>query len=222
VSHELRGPLSNIRVYSELMLAGLGDDQTELREYLNVIAREADRLEQLVTEFLDLSRLESGRLRPKKTEFSLGELLARVVSGVQFQADASRVTIVTDISTDLGPCVADETLIEMAIRNLVGNAVKFSRANGKVQLRVTEESDWFRLTVEDEGVGIPASAIPKLFSRFYQVSAEENGTLRGTGLGLALTKQAISAHGGSIEVESKPGQGSVFTVTLPKVPSSPV
>jgi signal transduction histidine kinase len=220
VSHELRGPLANIKVYSELILGGLADDQAELREHLSVISREADRLEQLVTEFLDLSRLESGRLRPKKTELSLGEVLDRVVSALRFQAAAAQVTITTDIPTDLAPYVADETLIGMAIRNLVANAVKFSRANGTVHVRVTEDADWFSLTVKDQGVGIPESAIPKLFSRFFQVPAEHNGTLRGTGLGLALTKQAISVHGGSIEVQSTLGQGSVFTVTLPKVPPS--
>jgi PAS domain S-box-containing protein len=216
VSHELRTPLSSIKAYTELLLMGAEADDLALRqEWLAVIDREADRLASLVNNLLELSRLESEYLELKRTPLKLDAMVSDVVSTLSVQAEGRKVHIEQVVQPDLPPLLAEEGLIRSVIRNLVSNAIKFSHDGGRVRISVGQDGENITLSVQDEGIGIPEEAMPLLFTKFYRVQSEETAEMQGTGLGLALAKEAVLAHGGRIEVQSKRGEGSVFRVTIP-------
>lgn len=217
VSHELRTPLASIKAYTELLLDGAERaDTTTRRAWLEVIARESDRLTALITDLLDLSRLESGRYQLLRTPVSLAQTVADVLSSLQIQIQQRQVTVAVQVPHDLPEFMADSNLISIIVKNLVSNAVKFSHEGEHVQIVAWTENDSICLSVIDNGVGIPQEAIPQLFTTFYRVQMADAAGVQGTGLGLALVREAVLAHGGHIEVESKLGQGSRFTVSIPR------
>jgi len=138
-----------------------------------------------------------------------------VVSLLSVQARNKGVDIKVDIPSDLSATLADEELMVILIRNLLSNAVKFSYEGGRVEVRAWEQDSQLILSVSDQGIGIPAEDLPHLFEKFYRVRSATESEIKGTGLGLALAKEAAEAHGGRIEVESQVGVGSCFTVILP-------
>ncbi len=217
VSHELRTPLSSIKAYAELLLLGADKGNVEMRqEWLSVIDREADRLTSFVDNLLDLSRLESERVELTREPLHLGELVADELVALRVQAKQRDIGIELDVQPGLPPLVAEEGLIRSVVRNLIGNAIKFSHDGGRVRISVCEQDGNLTLSVEDEGIGIPQDAIPQLFTKFFRVPSSTGAQTRGTGLGLALAKEAVVAHGGHIKVESDLGKGSRFTVSFPK------
>lgn len=217
VSHELRAPLSSIKAYTELLLSHVeGDGEAQRREWLSVIDRETDRLTALINDFLNLSRLESGHFELTKNSLQLGEVIADIVASLQVQAQQRDITIELDVQPDLPGLEADDNLIRIAIRNLVSNAIKFSYDGGHIRIRVWEEGKDVKFYVQDEGIGIAQEAIPYLFTKFFRVPSAAAADAQGTGLGLALAKEAVLAHAGRVEVESTPGKGSRFTVTIPR------
>jgi len=221
VSHELRSPLASIKVYTELLLNTLGDsDVASRRAWLSVIERETDRLTALINDFLDLSRLESGRFALTKVPIHLERVIADVVDLLRVQAERRDIQIQVDVQPGLPQLWADKDLIASVVRNLLSNAIKFNREGGQVRITVQESDGDFQLCVEDEGIGIPQDAIPQLFTKFFRVPSAAAAGVQGTGLGLALTHEAVAAHGGRIQVESTLGKGSRFTVFLPR--ASPV
>jgi PAS domain S-box-containing protein len=216
VSHELRTPLSSIKAYTELLLMGAEDGSLELREkWLTVIDREADRLGSLVNNLLELARLESEYLELKRVPLSLDAVVSDVVSAMHVQAERRNVHIEQVVQPDLPPLLAEEGLIRSAVRNLLSNAIKFSHDGGRVQVSVGTDGDNLILSVQDEGIGIPEEALPQLFTKFYRVQSTQTAAMQGTGLGLALAKEAVVAHGGRIEVQSRLGEGAIFTVVIP-------
>jgi PAS domain S-box-containing protein len=216
VSHELRTPLSSIKAYTELLLLGAEADNLELRQdWLSVIDREADRLASLVNNLLELSRLESEYLELTKVPVELDAVVSDVVSTLSVQAEKRNVRIEQVVQANLPALMAEEGLIRSAIRNLISNAIKFSHDGDWVRVSVAHDGKNITLSVQDEGIGIPEEAIPHLFTKFYRVQSPETAGRQGTGLGLALAKEAVVAHGGRIEVQSTLGEGSVFTVTIP-------
>lgn len=216
VSHEFRAPLASIKAYTELLLDELDDgDRATRHHFLTVIDEETDRLTALINDFLDLSRLESGRFELMKRPLNLGRVVNHVVSLLSVQARNKGVDIKVDIPSDLSATLADEELMVILIRNLLSNAVKFSYEGGRVEVRAWEQDSQLILSVSDQGIGIPAEDLPHLFEKFYRVRSATESEIKGTGLGLALAKEAAEAHGGRIEVESQVGVGSCFTVILP-------
>jgi len=216
VSHELRTPLSSIKAYTELLLMGAEEDSLELREkWLSVIDREADRLGSLVNNLLELSRLESEYLELKRVPLKLDVVVSDIVSTMHVQAERRDVHIEQVVQPDLPPLLAEEGLIRSVMRNLLSNAIKFSRDGGRVWVSLGTDGENLVLSVQDEGIGIPEEAIPQLFTKFYRVQSAQTAEMQGTGLGLALAKEAVVAHGGRIEVQSKLGEGTVFTVIIP-------
>jgi len=223
VSHEFRAPLASIKAYTELLLEELDEGDTATRHhFLTVIDEETDRLTALINDFLDLSRLESGRFELRKRRLNLGKVVVRAVSLLSVQTRNKGIDIKVDIPSNISPVLADEELMVTLIRNLLSNAVKFSYEGGEVEVKAWEEDGQLILSVSDQGIGMLPEDLPHLFEKFHRLRLATESGIEGTGLGLTLVKEAAEAHGGRIEVESKVGVGSRFTVTLPIVPSAQV
>ncbi len=216
VSHELRTPLASIKAYAELLLDNIeGDDRTLRDQFLHVIDQETDRLSQLISDLLNLSRMEAGRFEVRRVPLDVSEVLSDVLSLLEMQRRGREVTIHKEVPPDLPSLTADREMILLVLRNLLANAIKFSHRGGKVLVALQATPEHLSIRVTDHGIGIPQEAIPHLFQKFYRTSTASEAGVEGTGLGLVLTKQAVVAHGGSIEVQSELGVGSTFTVHLP-------
>lgn len=216
VSHELRAPLASIKAYTELLLDELEGDDRELRQrFLTVIDRETDRLTGLIGDLLDLSRLEAGQFDMRKEPLHIEAVVDDILGLFDIQAQERRISLHADIQPDLPLVVADRELLNMLIKNLVGNAIKFSHEEGRVDVVVREEDARLILSVIDRGMGIPPDDLPHIFEKFYRVWSTTESGIKGVGLGLVLAKEAAEAHGGMIEVESELNVGSRFIVTLP-------
>jgi PAS domain S-box-containing protein len=223
VSHEFRAPLASIKAYTELLLDELDEgDRDVRRHFLTVIEGEAGRLTALVTDFLDLSRLESGRFELRKRPLDLGKIVDRGLSLLGAQTRDKGMDTIVDVPPDLPALLADEELMGILVRNLLSNAIKFSHRGGEVEVKARAEGGQLVLSVSDQGIGIASEDMPHLFEKFYRVRSATESGIEGTGLGLALVKEAAEAHGGRIEVESQAGVGSRFTVILPLAPPDPV
>jgi len=215
--HELRTPLTSIIGYAKLMLEHKLEPATE-RRFLETIHREATRLSGLINDFLDLVRLESGRVKITKKPVQIRQLLEECIAIMRPQAEPRKIKI--KLSTPPGPFYipADEDRLRRVILNLLSNAIKFNRDEGLVEVKAELVGKELRISVSDTGIGILPEELPHIFEKFYRGRAEEE--VSGSGLGLSIAKQIVEAHGGRIWVESTPGQGSTFTFTLPVESSS--
>lgn len=216
VSHEFRTPLAIIKAYTELLMEDdQGGDAASRQEYLAIIDAETNRLAAMVGQLLDLARLEADRGVIAMAPLGLGETVDEVAKLLQPQADARNIAVDICVPRDLPAVSANKELLTTLVRNLLDNAVKFSREGGKVEVVASRERDAIVLHVVDQGIGISEEDLPHLFEKFHRGSTAKEAGIRGTGLGLVLTKQAVEAHGGMIRVESKRGHGTRITVTLP-------
>jgi len=216
VSHEFRAPLATIKAYAQLLLANKDRDDPDLRhEFLTHIRQECDRLADMVSDFLDLSRLEAGHFEEEWERLPTSELIQEVASSLGVQADEKGVSLSIRVPVDLPHIVADRRLLTMIFRNLVGNAIKFSRDGGVVDVLARQEADCLVFDIVDQGIGIASHDLPHVFDKFYRMQSARDAGVGGTGLGLTLAKAAAEAHGGTITVESELGVGSRFTVNLP-------
>jgi signal transduction histidine kinase len=211
--HELRTPLASIGTATYLLLRP-EMSQEQRQSMIHNIYNETLRLNTLASSFLDLARLESGRVRFSLTSFELPPMLKECLEIMQSKADESHVTLVLDLPSDLPEVEADRDKIKQVVLNLVSNAIKYNCLNGTVTISAGQDENEWRVAVADTGSGIPVKALPHLFQKFYRVEASE-GKVSGTGLGLSICKQIVSGHGGSIEVKSKYGKGSTFTIHIP-------
>lgn len=212
--HELRTPLASISTATFLLLRPeMSRDQRE--QMIRNIHDETQRLNTLTSSFLDLARLESGRVQYLLTRFDLFPLLEECRQIMQAKAEEGSITVEINIPADFPLVQADRDKFKQVVLNLLSNSIKYNRPNGSVILKVlTGELDW-TLSIRDTGMGIPEKARPHLFQKFYRVRASEN-KVTGTGLGLSICKQIVSGHGGSIELESKLGVGTTFIIHMPK------
>lgn len=212
ISHELRTPLSSLLGFTELLLEGEHDPE-EINEFLKTIYDESRRMKELLDEFLDLQRLDSGRVEVKPAPLDFRETVKYIVSS--FKGYASGVEINVDLPSSMKNILADKSKIEQIMRNFVSNAIKYSPNGGEVKISARADGDKLVICVSDQGLGIPKESIPKLFTDFYRVEKESHFSIKGTGLGLSITKQLIEAHGGKAWVESELGKGSQFYFTMP-------
>ena len=217
VSHELKAPLSSIQGFVENMLDGMtGELQGKQQEYLRRVRENTERLTRMITNLLDLSRIESGTQRVDRVAWRLFDLVEEVVR--QFDPIAKRKGLVLELNS-LDPALrilADHDKFIQIITNLLDNAIKFTPAGGKVTVSLGRaDADHASLTIKDSGEGIPPEAMANLFEPFYQASQGPGIRARGLGLGLSIVKTLIEIHGGSISVTSEPGQGSEFRIVLP-------
>ncbi len=214
VSHELRSPLSVIKSYVETLLDQVdpGDYQTQ-REFLNVVNSETDRLTALVSDLLDISRIEAGRFEIELSPVPLSEII-RIVSR-DIENKSSIHEIIVDIPPVLPDLSADKDKLVQVFLNLLDNAIKFSPDGGKIFFKARVKGEMVKCDISDQGIGIARENISRLFEKFHRVDNSDIYEISGTGLGLSIVKHIIEAHGGKISVRSKSGKGSTFTVTLP-------
>jgi len=216
VSHELRTPLTAIRGYAETLLDGAIDDQENNVKFLEKIRANAIRLNNIASDLLVLSELESGRLAGDPEPVDVREAVEAAMRTAESEARVLGVTLHT------GELASAEVMgyrirLEQALLNLISNGVKFNRPGGQVAVAVRRESGNVIITVEDTGIGIPSEDLPRIFERFYRVDKTRSREVGGTGLGLSIVKHAVERMNGTVEVESQLGKGSRFTVTLPAV-----
>jgi two-component system, OmpR family, phosphate regulon sensor histidine kinase PhoR len=214
VSHELRTPVTAIRSAAETLQTGRPEDPAMLDMFLGIIERNAARLQDLVEDVLDLSRIESRELNLHFESLELGTLFGQVLSLFRERADRKGIELVNE---GAGTRVrGDRRALEHVLTNLVDNAVKYCGKGAHVRLIAAELGEQVMLSVADDGPGIESRHLPRIFERFYRVDAGRSRELGGTGLGLSIVKHLVEAQGGSVQVDSRPGQGTTFSFTLKK------
>jgi two-component system sensor histidine kinase/response regulator len=223
ISHELRTPLTAIKGFVMMLFhhdKSISDEKRMI--YLNVLNEETDRLTRLITELLDISRIESGRIEFKWESLSIPDRVDRVFGKLSVHAKGARLT--KDFSSDFPQVIADSDKLEQVLMNLVVNAVRFSPPGGIIAVRGRPARDGVTLEVTDQGMGIPFNEQEKIFEKFYRLDNDVNRKNPGTGLGLPICRALINLHGGKVWVESEQGQGSRFLISLPlnldKLPTS--
>ncbi|MDZ7372606.1 MAG: cell wall metabolism sensor histidine kinase WalK [candidate division KSB1 bacterium] len=216
VAHELRSPLTSIRGFSELLLHA-DADREQIQQYAAVIHEETVRLTELVNKFLDISRLESGRLEPRWEPVDLAEVVTTVLANHSTLAEAKEIQVHWEHRDNLPRIEGDKQMLTQVVLNLYSNAVKYSPPGRQIWLDVRRQGREMVLTVQDEGVGIPKKDLPHIFRKFYRgsnVSLAEDGS-QGSGLGLALVARIVELHRGRILVRSSEGKGTIFRIYFP-------
>ncbi|MDZ7290248.1 MAG: hybrid sensor histidine kinase/response regulator [candidate division KSB1 bacterium] len=217
VSHQLRSPLVAVLQYFETILAGAAGEIPEKPK--GMIARAGNRLQgllQLINDWLDMARISSGQIVEKLRPVSLRKILKKLMDDLQPLVQSY------DVSLEFGPCSendfvqGDEETLEQVFSNLITNAIKYNKPKGRVIIAIEENENFIAAKVQDTGIGIASEHLPFIFDQFYRVRKSADHTIKGTGLGLTIAKKIVEAHGGSVQVSSQVGQGSIFTVLLPR------
>jgi len=215
VAHELRSPLNTIRGFSDLIGKGLEEDET--KEFASIITSEADRLNAVITKFLDINRIEAGRTDMRKVPFRIHETVLNVVKVNMPLAEEKNMTVEMEIPNATTPIIGDPDLIGQVFLNLFTNAIKYSEPNKTIRVEVLEGAIEMRVSVSDQGYGISESAKEKLFTKFFRATDDERVRQHvGTGLGLAFIKEIVEKHNGEMGVDSQINVGSTFWFVLPK------
>jgi signal transduction histidine kinase len=217
VSHELKTPISALRAHLENLLDGV--ERPDSRT-LQVMLAQSERLGRLVDQLLELSRLESGDLPLRREEVRLRPLVSRVVSEIEVTRARRDVELSQDVPEDLPAIFADAERVHQVLFNLLDNAVRFTPSGGRVRVTASRHNGSVDVAVADTGPGIAPEHLPRLFDRFYRVDMARSREDGGTGIGLAIARSVVEAHGGRIWAESEPGKGSTFTFELPVAVSS--
>lgn len=221
VSHELRTPVTVINGYAETLAGGvIAKDPATAERFVHIIRTHAERLSALIGDLLTLSQLEVGGFTLELVPVELAERVRHACALLEPKAVAKGITL--DCDVPVLRVLADPQRFEQILVNLLDNAIKYTSEGGTVQVSAVVEAEQARIEVHDSGVGIPATALPRLFERFYRVDAGRSRDAGGTGLGLAIVKHLVQLHGGSIEVISQPGVGSTFTVRLRRPLDTPL
>jgi PAS domain S-box-containing protein len=216
VSHELRTPLTSIKGFTDMVLDGdAGEIDDETREYLEIVKSNADRLVALVNDLLDISRLESGRVKLTLQDVDLAEVVGTVTRTLGDTIAAKQQTLAVEIDPALPPVRADHDKMIQIVTNYLSNAYKYTPAGGAIRIAVTRDGELARVAVTDTGYGIAPEDQEKLFTRFYRVDNSTTREIGGTGLGLSIVKAFVELQGGQVGVESQPGVGSTFWYTVP-------
>lgn len=213
VSHELRTPLSLIKGYTETLLDGAKDNPEVASKFLKTIQRNAERLQFLIEDLLTISELESGRLKMNLQNVPLRPLVDKVLEDFKAQAQWRSATLNNELP-EL-EAQADPERLQQVLGNLIGNALKYGRAEGRVTVRAVKDGRFIQFCVQDDGPGIPTDALNRVFERFYRVDKARSREQGGTGLGLSIVKHIVQVHGGKVWAKSELGKGAAFYFTLP-------
>ncbi|MBF0530256.1 MAG: PAS domain-containing sensor histidine kinase, partial [Deltaproteobacteria bacterium] len=206
--------LTAIKGAVETLLDGALDQPRFARKFSEVINRHVIRLEALVMDLLELARLEGGKVKDS-VNIDVKTLCTSALAAVDHLAAARRVTLRLELPENPPAVYGDPRQLEQALINLLDNAIKFTELGGRVTLKVRSDSETVRLEINDTGVGIAPEHLPRIFERFYRVDKDRSRLIGGTGLGLSIVKHTAQAHDGRVEVQSRLGQGSTFTLVLP-------
>ena len=215
VSHELRTPISSIKGYAETLLDGKVDSEDNVKEFLGIIYQDSNRLANLIDDLLDLSKIESGKM---KMEFELLEVLPlvkRCVNVLEKTAKDKKLSIKLEIPANLSKALGDHNRLSQVFLNLLDNAIKYTPEGGAICVGAANKEKFIQVDISDTGIGIPEKDLPRIFERFYRVDKARSRELGGTGLGLSIVKHIIQTHNGQVWVQSTLGQGSTFSFTIP-------
>ncbi|MFI5250897.1 MAG: sensor histidine kinase [Bacteroidota bacterium] len=214
VSHELRTPIFAIQGILETLSGGALEDKEVSKDFVNRALENTKRLNALLSDLIEISRIESGDMKLSFRYFPVRELLSQVVEEMSHLARERNIMLEFDGTTPAREVVGDKERLKQVMINLIDNAIKYNKPDGHVKVSYEQGDKGITISVSDAGVGIPAEHIPRIFERFYRVDKERSREAGGTGLGLAIVKHILEAHGSKIEVQSEPGKGSVFQFTL--------
>lgn len=216
VSHELKTPVTSVRGFSETLMSGEVTDEETTKQFLKIIHDESQRLDRLIRDLLNLSKIERQKMPLNLETLNMTALVHEVSVTLQGAVEEKRTRLVLpDPSKDVY-LQGDEDRLRQIILNLVGNGINYTAEGGTVTVSLKENVEKVRLIIKDDGIGIPEESLPRIFERFYRVDRARSRHSGGTGLGLAIVKHLIESHHGEIEVESREGEGTTFTAILPK------
>jgi two-component system, OmpR family, phosphate regulon sensor histidine kinase PhoR len=215
VSHELKTPLSLIRMFSEILVMGRIKDENKKVDYFRIIHNESDRMSRLINNLLDFANLGRGIQSGHFEKINMAQLIVKALEAYRYEIQKDGFQVNLETHPDIPDSFADPNAITMAFLNLLDNSVKYSGDQKQIDVRVERTNGFVDLTVIDKGIGIPASEQQKIFDKFYRGSAPSVRRIRGSGIGLAITKHVAEMHGGKVMVESEPGKGSTFTLRIP-------
>ena len=215
VSHELRTPLASIRMLVDTLLDGRCHDAQLVEEYMRLMAKENARLSRLIEDFLTFSRMERNMSKFERASVRPREITEAALEIIGDRLRAPGCELEVNFAPELPDITGDRDALVTVLVNLLDNAIKYSGDTKKIQVSCFAANGSVCFEVRDNGIGFPRSAAKKIFDRFYQVDRSLSGHAGGCGLGLSIVKFIISAHGGEVVAQSRPGQGSVFTVRLP-------
>jgi len=218
VSHDLKTPLSVIRMFAETLEMGRIGDEGAREQYYRVIARESERLSRLIDNVLDFSRIESGRHRYEPVPTAVEPLVRETLETFAYPLERQGFAVEVSVAPDLPEVSVDPDALGQALSNLVDNAIKYSEERKRLGVDVRVRDGQLAIAVDDAGVGIPRAEQARIFDKFYRAGRSETQGRRGSGVGLALVRHVAAAHGGRVTVESEPGAGSRFTLWLPLAP----
>ena len=219
VSHELKTPLTSIKTYTETLIDGAVEDKSLAKEFLNVINSESSRMSRIVSDLLQLSRLDYKEARWNKVEFDLGEMALDVIEKIKIETEKKKQVMECEVKAGTPKVYADKDGIIQVVVNIISNSIKYTPEKGRISVVVGEENGRPYIKVRDNGIGIPSKDLPRIFERFYRVDKARSREMGGTGLGLSIAKEIIEANGGNIFIDSMLGKGTEVTISLAQMES---
>jgi len=211
VTHELKTPLTSIHMFAESLLLKRVNQESDNDEYLAIIIKESERLQRMINNILEFSKMEKGKSEYRFEECNLSRLLKEVIHEVNYWLAEKHFNVVTELDEKISADVAPDK-IKLAFSNLINNAIKYSIDKRNIIIRLFREKEHIYIEVEDQGVGIPDDQLTRIFDKFYRI--DQSDSISGTGLGLSVVKEIIDAHSGTITVTSNVGKGSKFSIKL--------
>lgn len=216
ISHDLRTPMSSIKAFVSAIEDGVVEDDATFKRYLKTISLETERMDQLIQQLFQLSLLDSGAIKLKREKTNIDELLLSVLQHEEIHLEKKNIEVKVDLPNHIPAIYVDVLYFQKLLFNLLDNAIRFSKENGTIMIKVTPLTDEeLGISIQDFGEGIPGNEIPHIFERTYRVEKSRNLQFGGAGLGLAIAKTIAESHDGIINVSSKVGEGSTFTIILP-------
>ncbi len=220
ISHDLRTPLSTIRAMVDALEDGVVSEPVEMKRYVVTIRRDVERLNSMIDDLFDLAQIDAGAMRLRRQSITVHEVVSEVVDAMRARAERADVAIALSIRDELPAAMLDGDRLERAIANLLRNALEHTPPGGQIHVLVSGDDGHAAVEISDTGEGIAEEDLPNIWTRFYRAErsrARVGDESDGAGLGLAITKGIVELHGGRVQVRSRPGTGSVFTVVLPMV-----
>jgi signal transduction histidine kinase len=215
VSHELKTPLTAIRMFAETLRLGRSKDTKTQNEYLDTIVNESERLTRLLNNVLDFSKIEQGKRSYRPELSSLNDIIQKAARTMEYPLSQQGFNLDVRLEENITDVNVDRDAIEQALLNLLHNAMKYSGDSKEIVLLLKKKDGYAEIQVTDHGIGIPLQEQKKIFEKFYRAPSPENERIVGTGLGLALVSHIVESHGGRLELESRPGEGSTFSIQIP-------